>query len=246
MSQPGDGHSAEPPPSPSGAASEAPSERTVEEVVRSQLSDALGGKRGMVEAAVPTATFTVLFLLLDEIRTPLLVSVGMAVALLVVRIVQRSQVQFVVNALVGIGIGAFFAYRALASGGDADDAALAYFLPGIIYNAVYAVGLAFSVLVRAPVVGFLVGSVTGDPTGWRQDPGIVRLCSRLTWLLALPCLVRVIVQTPLWLAGSSGWADPDTMIALLGVSKIVMGWPLQIAALLGMVWVLGRNKTVAA
>lgn len=230
------------PTGPGHEAGAAPSERTVEEVVRSQLSDALGGKRGMVEAAVPTATFTVLFLLLDEIRIPLLVSVGMAVVLLVVRVVQRSPVQFVVNALVGIGIGAFFAYRALASGGDADDAALAYFLPGILYNAVYAVGLALSVIAGYPVVGFLVGSVTGDPTGWRADPGIVRLCSRLTWLLALPCVVRVVVQAPLWLAGRNEWADPDTMIALLGASKIAMGWPLQIAALLGMVWVLGRRR----
>ena len=71
----------------------------------------------------------------------------------------------------------------------------------------------------------------------------MRLCSKLTWLLALPCLVRVVVQAPLWLAGSNEWADPETMVALLGVSKIVMGWPLQIASLLGMVWVLGRSKT---
>ena len=223
--------------------SEETTPRTVEEVVRSQLSDALGGRRGMVEAAAPTATFTVLFLLLDEIRLPLLVSVGMAVMLLVIRIVQRSPVQFVVNALVGIGIGAFFAYRALAGGGDADDAALAYFLPGILYNAAYAGVFALSVVVGWPALGFMVGSVTGDPTGWRSDPAVVRLCSRLTWLLALPCIVRVAVQGPLWLAGSNEWADPQTMIALLGASKIVMGWPLQIGALAAMAWLLSRNAT---
>ncbi|QWC87015.1 DUF3159 domain-containing protein [Nocardioidaceae bacterium] len=197
----------------------------------------------MVEAAVPTATFTVLFLLLDEIRTPLLVSVGIAVVLLVIRVVQRSPVQFVVNALVGIGIGAFFAYRALAGGGDADDAALAYFLPGILYNAAYAGVFALSVVVGWPALGFVVGSVTGDATAWRSDPAVVRLCARLTWLLALPCVVRVVVQAPLWLAGSNEWADPQTMIALLGASKIVMGWPLQIAALAGMAWLLSRNRT---
>ena len=59
--------------------------------------------------------------------------------LLVVRLVQRSTVQFVLNALVGIGIGAFFAWRAARGGGDADDQALAYFLPGLLYNTGYAV-----------------------------------------------------------------------------------------------------------
>src|SRR5690606_38206293 len=103
--------------------------------------------------------------------------------------------------------------------------------------------LTLSIVVRWPVVGFMVGSVTGDPTAWRSDPRVVRLCARLTWLLVLPCIVRVVVQAPLYWAGTSGVADPDRMIALLGVSKIVMGWPLQIAALSAMVWVLARNAT---
>ena len=33
------------------------------------------------------------------------------------------------------------------------------------------------------------------------------------------------------------------MVAALGLSKIVMGWPLQLAALAGMVWLLARNRT---
>ena len=53
-----------------------------------------------------------------------------AVALLVVRLVQRSTVQFVVNALVGIGIGWFFVHLSARNGGSANDQALAYFLPG--------------------------------------------------------------------------------------------------------------------
>jgi hypothetical protein len=33
------------------------------------------------------------------------------------------------------------------------------------------------------------------------------------------------------------------MIGVLGVSKVVMGWPLQIAALAAMAWLLTRNST---
>ena len=33
------------------------------------------------------------------------------------------------------------------------------------------------------------------------------------------------------------------MVAALGVAKVVLGWPLQVAALAGMVWLLARNHT---
>ena len=65
---------------------------------------------------------------------------GLALVLLTARLVQRSSPQFVLNALFGIGIGAFFAWRSARGGGDANDQALAYFLPGVLYNVVYALG----------------------------------------------------------------------------------------------------------
>lgn len=220
--------------------------RTVEEVVRQQLATALGGRRGMLEAAVPTAAFTVLFLTTHDLKLSVLIAVGCAAVLLVVRLVQRTTTQFVLNSLFGIGVGALFAWRAARGGGDANDQALAYFLPGILYNAAYAVVMSATVLVRWPIVGFMVGGVTGDPTGWRQDRGVVRLCGRLTWLLVLPCLIRVAVQAPVYLAGRNGWWDEDSAVATLGVAKLAMGWPLQVAALAAMVWLLSRNRTPAA
>jgi hypothetical protein len=216
---------------------------TVEAVVRRQLSQALGGRRGMIEAAVPTIAFTALWLTTRELNIALVVSVSAAVLLLLVRLVQRSSVQFVVNALVGIGIGWLFVARSAASGGSEQEQALAYFLPGILYNSGYTVVLALTCLIGWPIVGFMVGSVTGDATGWHQDRQVVKLCTRLTWLLVLPCLVRVVVQGPIWLAGNSGSMDPDTAVAILGVLKIGLGWPLQLAALGAMVWVLARNHT---
>lgn len=200
--------------------------RTVEEVIRHKLSEALGGKRGMAEGAIPTLGFTVTYVISSELKLALLVGAALAVVGLVIRIAQRQPVQFVVNSMVGIGIAAVFALRS----GKAEDV----FLPGIIYNAAYAAVMTLSVLARWPVVGLMIGSVTGELTSWRQDPGIVRLCSRLTWLLVLPCAIRVAVQYPLYLAGEVGW---------LGASKIVLGWPLQVAALSAMALVLARGRT---
>lgn len=199
---------------------------TVEAAVRAQLSKALGGVRGMAEAAVPTMCFTWTFVATRDVKLALSIGAGAAILLLAVRLVQRSSTQFVLNSLVGIGIAAVFALRT----GKAEDA----FLPGIIYNTAYAVGMIISIAARWPIVGFIIGSVTGDPTAWRRDPGIVRLCSRLTWLLLLPCLVRVVVQYPLYLAGQVAW---------LGIAKIALGWPLQIATLGAMVWILARGRT---
>ncbi len=216
---------------------------TVEAVVRSQLARALGGKRGMLETAVPTVIFTLLFLTTKNLQLALAFSVVAALVLLTVRLVQRSNVQFVVNSLVGIAIGAFFAWRSARGGGDANDQALAFFLPGIIYNSVYAVVGTLTIVVRWPVVGFMVGSVAGDPTAWHQDRQIVRLCSNLTWLLVAPCVLRVTVQLPLYLAGKNDTYDADAAVAALGISKIALGWPLQLAALAGMVWLLARNHT---
>jgi hypothetical protein len=226
-----------------GAARDAAAARTVEEAVRHQLARALGGVRGMLEAAVPTAVFTVMYLVGHDLRLAVVVSVAGTAVLLVARLAQRSTPQFVLNSLVGIGIGALFAWRAARGGGDSNDQALAYFLPGLLYNAGYTVVMSLTVLVRWPLVGFLVGSVTGDPTSWHADRAVVRLCSRLTWLLVLPCLLRVLVQGPMYLAGRNGWWEPDAAIAALGAAKLAMGWPLQVASFAAMAWLLGRNRT---
>jgi hypothetical protein len=210
-------------------------EDTVEALVRSQLSKALGGKRGMVEAAVPTLTFTLTYVLTSELRLSIVLGVVAALLLGAVRLVQRSSVQYVLTSLFGIGIAAVFAMRS----GNAADA----FLPGIIYNAVYAVVLSLSVLVRWPAIGLMIGPFIGakeDFTSWRANPAVVTLASRLTWLLVLPCVIRVLVQYPLWMADTYGWADT---FGLLGLSKVAMGWPLQVAAFAAMVWVLARGRT---
>lgn len=202
---------------------------TVEAAIRSQLAKAFGGVRGVIEAAVPTIAFTGMWITTSDLKQSLIVSISAAVLLLVVRLLQRSTPQFVINSLIGIGIGAFFASRT----GQAEDV----FLPGILYNAGYSVVMLLSIVTRWPVVGFLIGSVTGDPTAWRADPAVVRLCTRLTWLLMIPCVVRVVVQLPVYLIGR------DDAVAELGILKIAMGWPLQVAALAAMVWLLARGRT---
>jgi hypothetical protein len=199
---------------------------TVEAVVRRQLTKALGGKRGTVEAAVPTAAFAIAWMATHQLELALGVSIGAAVVLLAARLVQRQTLQFVLTSMIGIAVAAFFALRS----GKAEDA----FLPGIMYNAVVAAAVIFSIIVRWPFIGFLIGSVTGDPTGWRKDPAILRLCTKLTWLFVLPNVIRVAVQWPIYLTGNVG---------LLAAAKIALGWPLFVGALALMLAVLARGHT---
>jgi hypothetical protein len=199
---------------------------TVEQVVRTQLTAALGGPRGVAETAIPTIGFTVCYVITGELRPSLAVGIASAAVLVLLRMAQRSSLRFVLNSMFGIVIAAAFAARS----GRAQDA----FLPGILYNGAYAVAMIASIVVRWPILGFVVGTATGDPTGWRSDPALVRLCSRLTWLLVLPCALRFLVQLPLYKAGAVG---------ALGTAKVVMGWPLQVGALAAMGALLARGRT---
>ena len=52
----------------------------------------------------------------------------------------------------------------------------------------------------------------------------------------------VAVQAPIYLAGRAA-DDADPYVTALGLAKVGMGWPLQLAALAVMVWLLARNRT---
>lgn len=226
--------------------SQAAISETVEQVVRQQLARSLGGRRGMAEAAVPTLLFTIVWFVTRDLRLALAVSLALAVALLAVRVLQRSTVQFALNALFGVGIGWLFVWMAARGGGDANDQALAFFLPGILVSSVISVLLAVSCLTRWPAVGFMLGSMTGDPTAWRDDAQVVTLCTRLTWAMAMPSIVGVALQGPVWLMGYLAVLEPSRAVLLLGTLRFGLGWPLKAGAAALMTWLLARNHTPVA
>jgi len=203
---------------------------TVEEVIRHRLSTTLGGWRGSLETALPTVAFVVAWVTRQDLRTALVAAGAVTVLLAVVRLAQRQSVQFVLQAVVPTAIAAFFALRS----GRAEDA----FLPGIIWNAVMGAVAVVSVATRWPLVGFMVAAgdpdLAEDPLGWRRDRGLVRVCQRLTLVLVATFAIRLAVMVPLYLAGN---------VTALGVAKIVLGWPLWLAAVAAMGLLLVRGHT---
>ncbi|MGD8149749.1 DUF3159 domain-containing protein [Ornithinimicrobium sp. Y1694] len=219
--------------SPAAPTSEA--EVTVEQVIRRRISDALGGWYGSLETAVPTIAFVVTWLILDDVQ----LAVAAAAVLLIVLAVIRGffvggSWRFLGSAVVATALAAFFALRS----GQAQDA----FLPGIITSGLYAVGAVVSILTRWPLLGFVVAlgdpNYTSQPTAWRRDRGLVRVCIRLTWVLVALFVIRVAIMLPLYLAGEVAW---------LGVAKIALGWPAYLLAIvvMGMMLATGRTAQTA-
>lgn len=205
-------------------------EVTVEQVIRRRISDALGGWWGSLETALPTVAFVITWLVVGDVRTAILGAAGVLAVLAVVRGVIGGSWRFLGSAVFATALAAFFALRS----GQAQDA----FLPGIVTSAAYGVGALVSILVRWPLLGFVVA--IGDPkfaekpTAWRQDAGLVRVCSRLTWVLVVLFVVRVAIMLPLYLAGEVGW---------LGVAKVGLGWPAYLLAIVVMGWLLAVGRT---
>jgi uncharacterized protein DUF3159 len=220
-----------------------PTVETVEALVRAQMAESLGGRRGIIEAAIPGVLFTVIWLATKDIQLALIVGgAGVAVAL-VARLVQRSTVQYVFNAAFSIAIGYVFTRIAASAGGSSSDQALAYFLPGILISLGYTILFGASCLLRWPAVGFMVGSVSGDPLAWHEDPQVVKLCTRLTWVFLAPGAIGVLLQGPVWLLGWSGTIDTDTAVLIVSVLRLGLGWALRIASWSLIVWLLARNAT---
>lgn len=216
---------------------------TVEAVVRRQMAESLGGRRGMLEAALPGLAFTLAWLVAKDIRLALISGIVIAAVALVWRLIERSSIQYVANAIVGIGIGWLVVHIARGMGGSQEDQALAFFVPGVVITGVYTVLLVLSCLVRWPAIGFMVGSVAGDPLEWHANRQIVSLCTRLTWLFLAPGAILAVVEGIVILLGYGGAMHKDAAVLVLGIIRLGVGWPLRILAWGGMVWLLARNAT---
>jgi hypothetical protein len=203
---------------------------SVEALIRARVSSALGGVRGSVESALPTIAFVVAWVWTHEIRTSVVASAGVVAVLLVVALLTRSTLRYVGSAVLA---NAFAAFLALRSG-----RAEAAFLPGILTSAGFLLVTLLSVVVRWPLVGFIVAAgdpdLADDPTGWHRDRALVRVCQRLTLVLVGLFALRVAIMVPLYAAHQ---------VTLLGAAKLVLSWPAYLAALAVMAAILVRGRT---
>lgn len=191
------------------------------------LREAIGGPLGMAETSVPAVAFVVAYTASgSDTNTAAGVAVGLALVLTVARLVRRQSPVHALSGLVGVAFAAFIATRS----GRAEN----FFLPGLLANAAYASAFVVSIAVKRPLVGLIVANLDGEGSEWRQDPLRVRAFVRASWLWAGLFGLRLLVQLPLYLAGT---------VVVLGVVKTAMGLPL-FAVGLWLTWLLVRRHRI--
>ncbi len=171
-----------------------------------------GGKRGLTEAGLPSIVFIVVFTMTRNLNLSLWSAVAVAAVLTVVRLAQRDKLQHALSGLFGVIVCAAFAKYT----GQAKN----FYLPSVLLNVGEAVLFSVSALARWPVVGVVIGPITGEMMAWRDEPERLRAFTISTWLLAAMFTLRVIVEIPLYLGNQ---------ITALGAAKVVLGYPLYLA-----------------
>lgn len=178
------------------------------------LERAIGGWRGVIDSGVPTAIFVVAYVVTDSNLRVSLISAIVAGGLVAIwRLVRREPLTQIAAGFVGLLFSAWFASRTQ----NASDV----YLPGMLTNLGYGTAFLVSILVRWPLIGIAMGILTGDGTSWRRDRDLRRVYAAASWIWVGLFYGRLIVQTPMYLAG---WVEVQ------GIVKIIMGYPLFLAA----------------
>lgn len=193
------------------------------------LTEILGGRGQAVDASVPGIVFVAVWLGADALAwgQPILVGgiaavvVAGAIAVWRLRRGERPRA-LAVGLLLAVGAALLALYT-----GRAED----FFLPRIVANAGSLIAWLGSIAIRWPLLGLVVGTLTGHPTLWRRDPDLVRGYSRASWVWASQYALRVVVFLGLWWAG---------LTAALAVAQAVLTWPLVVVCIAAS-WPLVRS-----
>ncbi len=193
-----------------------PEHETIADVAAERLilDRAIGGWRGLIDSGVPTLVFVFAFLVWpDTLANAVYAAIAAGVVILVVRVIRRDPLTQIFAGFVGLAIAAGFS----AWTGKAEN----FFLPGLLTNLAYGSAFLISILVRWPLLGVALGYFTGTGTSWRSDVSLRRAAAAASWIWVGMFFGRLLVQVPFYFSGSVG---------TLGVIKVVMGWPLFLAA----------------
>jgi hypothetical protein len=177
------------------------------------LERAIGGWRGIIDSGLPTAVFVIAYVAtFSNLRTSIISALVAGALVAVWRLIRREPLGQIAAGFVGLAISAWFAARTENAGN--------IYLPGMLTNLGYGTAFLVSILVRWPLLGIAMGYLTGEGTSWRHDPELRRIYAAASWIWVALFYGRLIVQTPMYLAG---WVEVQ------GVVKIVMGYPLFLA-----------------
>lgn len=173
------------------------------------VMQAFGGVRGMVDMTMPGLVFIVTFNITHEVAPSAWAALGLSLLFVVVRLFRRETVQHAFSGVFGVALGAWISMKT----GKAEN----FYLPGLLWNVGYCIGLAISALARWPLIGVMLGPITGEMFTWRtQNPGRLAAYTKATWAWVVIMGIKPLILFPLYLTGN---------VNLLGWLKVALGIP---------------------
>jgi hypothetical protein len=193
---------------------------------KNKVLTALGGKKGLLDSTLPSIVFLIFFNVSHDLNQAIYASIGVAMVLTIVRLIQKDSLMHSISGLIGVGFCAFIAWKTGTPKG--------YYAPSLWKNGGYGLVYLISILVKWPLIGLLLGTILGEGTSWRKDPARLRVYKIATGLWVGMFALRLAIQYPLY--------HLDQFNAL-GVANIFLGLPLYFATLWG-TWMVIKSVPV--
>lgn len=191
-----------------------------EPAAKPALVEALGGKRGLIDSGLPAVVFVLVNSVVQAFSTraaalnaAMAAAIAVGVLVVLLRLVRKETLQQAISGFLALAIAVFFARRS----GEARG----FFLPGIFINITYGLVFLGAAVVGRPLVGAIYAAIDGMDKRWREDPRLRRIFAVTTVGWSLVFASRAVVQGVLYAMDRPG---------LLAAAKLLMGWPLTIAA----------------
>lgn len=170
---------------------------------------AFGGVRGMIDMTLPGLVFIVTYNITHKVPAAAWAALALSALFVVARLLKRETVQHAFSGVFGVAIGAWISMKT----GKAEN----FYLPGLLWNVGYCIGLAVSALVRWPLIGIMLGPVTGEMFTWRKkNPGRLAAYTKATWAWVMIMGIKPLILFPLYFTHN---------VNLLGWLKVALGIP---------------------
>lgn len=189
------------------------------------LLEQMGGLSGLVSATLPVLVLIPVNNFFG-LGPALGAALGVAVAIAIWRVLRKETLQPAISGLLGVALCAAIAWFT----GDAKG----YFLYGIWMSLALCIAAVLSILLRWPAVGVIWKGINGEEMQWQKITPARRAYAIATGGWAVIFLARFIVQRAIY--------DADATTAL-GVTRILMGWPLTLLVTALTVWMVRRADT---
>ncbi|MFJ5882761.1 DUF3159 domain-containing protein [Kitasatospora cineracea] len=173
------------------------------------VMSAFGGVRGMVDLTLPGLVYIVTFNITHRVSASAWAALGLCAVLVVARLAKRETLKHAFSGVFGVAISAWFAMKT----GKAED----FYLPGLLWSVGYCAALALSALVRWPMIGVMLGPITGEMFTWRKEnPGRLAAYTKATWAWVVIMGLKPVILFPLYFTHN---------VNLLGWMKVALGIP---------------------